>query len=33
MPVIYSAVTRVRGENWDGSRAMRQQEQWDEHAR
>lgn len=33
MPVIYYAVTRVRGENWDASRAMREQEEWDEHAR
>ncbi|HEV2474462.1 MAG TPA: YciI family protein [Chthonomonadales bacterium] len=31
-PVIYYAVTRERGENWDASRAMREQEQWDEHA-
>lgn len=33
MSVIYFAVTRVRGENWDVSREMREQEQWDEHAR
>jgi uncharacterized protein YciI len=33
MSVTYYAVTRVRGENWDESQAMRQQEQWNEHAR
>jgi uncharacterized protein YciI len=32
-PVIYYAVTRVRGENWDAKLSMREQEQWDEHAR
>lgn len=26
------AVTRERGENWDASRAMRDQDQWDAHA-
>ena len=31
--VIYYAVTRVRGENWDAKLSMREQEQWDEHAR
>ena len=30
--VIYYAVTRERGENWDAGLSMRQQEQWDEHA-
>jgi uncharacterized protein YciI len=32
-PLIYYAVTRERGENWDGRLAMREQEKWDEHAR
>jgi uncharacterized protein YciI len=31
-PVIYYAVTRERGESWDASLPMRQQEKWDEHA-
>ena len=31
-PVIYYAVTRERGENWDAALAMREQEKWDEHA-
>ncbi len=31
-PVIYYAVTRERGENWDGRLSMRQQEQWEKHA-
>ena len=31
-PVIYYAVTRERGENWDARLPMRQQEKWDEHA-
>ncbi len=31
-PVIYYAVTRERGESWDASLAMREQEKWDEHA-
>ena len=31
-PVIYYAVTRERGENWDVGLSMRQQEKWDEHA-
>jgi len=30
--VTYYAVTRERGENWDTSLTMRQQEKWDEHA-
>ena len=32
LSVTYYAVTRDRGENWDGRLSMRQQEQWDEHA-
>lgn len=32
MSVTYYGVTRKRGENWDAGLAMRQQEQWDEHA-
>jgi uncharacterized protein YciI len=32
-PVIYYALTLERGDNWDASRSMREQEQWDEHAR
>ncbi len=32
-PLIYYAVLRERGENWDARLPMRQQEQWDEHAR
>ncbi len=31
-PLIYYAVVYESGENWDASRTMRQQEQWDEHA-
>lgn len=31
-PVIYYAVIRERGENWDTRLSLRQQEQWDEHA-
>ena len=31
-PVIYYAVTRERGESWNASLAMREQEKWDEHA-
>ena len=31
-PVIYYAVTRERGERWDASLPMREQEKWDEHA-
>ena len=31
-PITYYAVTRERGENWDGRLSMRQQERWDEHA-
>ena len=30
--VTYYAVTRERGENWDGKLSMRQQEHWQEHA-
>jgi hypothetical protein len=30
---IYYAVMRDHGENWNGALPMRQQEQWDEHAR
>jgi uncharacterized protein YciI len=29
---MYFAVTRERGEAWDGSRSMSEQEQWAEHA-
>ena len=29
---MYFAVTRERGEAWDGSRSMLEQEQWAEHA-
>jgi uncharacterized protein YciI len=32
-PVIYYAVTRERGKRWDARRSMREQEQWDAHAR
>jgi uncharacterized protein YciI len=32
-PVIYFAVTRQRGENWNPDRSMREQEKWDEHSR
>jgi hypothetical protein len=28
----YFAVTRERGPNWNGSRSLREQERWDEHA-
>ena len=31
-PATYFAVIRERGENWNASLPMRQQEQWDEHA-
>lgn len=31
-PVTYYAVTTERGEGWDASRPMRQQEQWSGHA-
>ena len=31
-PAIYFAVTRERTENWDWGRALREQDQWDEHA-
>ena len=31
--VTYYAVLRDHGENWNGALPMRQQEQWDEHAR
>jgi hypothetical protein len=30
--VPYFAVTRERGPNWDGSRSLREQERWGEHA-
>ena len=30
--MTYYAVTRERGENWDGRLSMRQQAKWDEHA-
>jgi hypothetical protein len=30
--VPYFAVTRERGPSWDGSRSLREQERWDEHA-
>jgi uncharacterized protein YciI len=30
--VPYFAVTRERGPNWNGSRSLREQEGWDEHA-
>ena len=29
----YSVVTRVPGPSWDGSRPMREQDGWDDHAR
>jgi uncharacterized protein YciI len=29
---MYFVVTRERGGAWDGSRSMREQERWDEHA-
>jgi hypothetical protein len=32
-PVIYYAVTQERGENWDTRRSMREQQNWEEHAR
>jgi uncharacterized protein YciI len=32
-PVIYYAVTLEQGENWNARRPMREQEQWDEHAK
>jgi len=32
-PLIYYAVTLERGKHWDARRSMREQEQWDEHAR
>ncbi|SRR5581483_9285583 len=32
-PVIYYAVTREQGNNWDARRSLREQEKWDEHAR
>jgi uncharacterized protein YciI len=32
-PLIYYAVTLDRGENWNPSHSMREQEQWDEHAK
>ena len=32
-PVIYYAVTQERGGNWDTRRSMREQKNWDEHAR
>jgi len=31
-PVIYYAVLRERGENWNARLPMRQQEQWEKHA-
>ena len=31
-PVIYYAVVRERGENWNASLPMRQQDQWEKHA-
>jgi len=31
-PLIYYAVLRERGENWNASLPMRQQEQWEKHA-
>ena len=31
-PVIYYAVTREHGENWNASLTMREQEKWDQHA-
>jgi uncharacterized protein YciI len=31
-PLIYYAVTREQGENWNASLTRREQEQWDEHA-
>ena len=31
-PLIYYAVTREQGENWDASLTRREQENWDEHA-
>ena len=30
--MIYYAVTRERGENWDARLPMRRQAKWDEHA-
>ena len=30
--MAYFAVTRERGPSWDGSRSLREQERWDEHA-
>ena len=32
MKAMYFAVTRERGEAWDGSRSMTEQENWAEHA-
>ncbi len=32
-PLIYYAVTQERGENWDPRRSMREQKNWEEHAR
>ena len=32
-PLIYYAVTQERDENWDITRSMREQKNWDEHAR
>ncbi len=31
-PLIYYAVLRERGENWNARIPMRQQEQWEQHA-
>jgi uncharacterized protein YciI len=31
-PMIYYAVLRERGENWNASLPMRQQQQWEQHA-
>jgi uncharacterized protein YciI len=30
--MAHYAVTRERGENWNASQAMREQDKWDEHA-
>ncbi len=30
--MAYFAVTRERGPSWDGSRPMREQDRWDDHA-
>jgi uncharacterized protein YciI len=32
-PVIYFAVTQERGEKWDTRRSVREQKNWEEHAR